>query len=280
MAISLYDIYINGLLRDFYLAEAAQPPPVNRFHYLMELQKKLTAKIIGMPRGERIKNLYVVVSPTVTAEHTKNTVRGAHPPCGASTPRIDEQAEEYIKAITAAGAGLAAIPGVGMVAIAVAGIVAYVVGMQNTYQAEASCVYSTVLVPACLSLDDLNVRAWVGESQNPLLNAERDPRNDGWAEWIHVDYPYLSEEVISLRLSNTESTICKFRLLVLGMRNWSHNRNIQFYFKAYWDAPTRNPCECLDFSLVSDLYKETLMSTFMDPDLLGRYVHEYAEESK
>jgi len=58
------------------------------------------------------------------------------------------------------------------------------------------------------------------------------------------------------------------KVLRVRLRNWNNCENLQLYFKAYWDAPYRNAgCErCTDFSMVSDLYRDTWLTGAIAPE--------------
>jgi hypothetical protein len=290
MAASLYDIYLHGMLEDLHVANAKVPPDPNRYKRLSDFQEKVRRRVASIPAGERLKNFYVSPSGVIAVEHTAHSVRGAQPPCGAGSVKIDQQAQEYMLAIGAIGASLAYFPAIGQVAVVISAITSYLIGIGNTYQTDANCGTAVTLVPSCInSVNELDIKVWVGENQNPTMNAQRDPNNDGFGEWLHVEKPYLHPDVVNIAVKDPEDPIggerkiCPFKLVLVRVRNWSHNRNQVVYFRAYWDAPMNNPgCQCIDFSQVSELYRDSILTGFIDtesPDM-ARYVREYIEQSQ
>lgn len=291
--ISLYDLYVNGMLNDLHYAQHPDPnnPPKTTLKEaqdaLERFQKNIEAKIAA---GGKLKNFYTFSSEVVTAYHTQSQVDTPYPNCGGNNPTLTDTAREVSAGLAAAGRALNAVPVYGQVLSLLstaASIAVKVFGA--TRQSNASCVDGIILVPSCLQENDLDVQVWVGQNQNPLANPKIDfPKDDNWWGYKHVDPPQLIPEPVTLKVPTTDPRYdahtrdCDFKILRVRLRNWNNCENLQLYFEASWDAPMTDECKsCADFGMMSKLYRGGWLFNILSEDKgrLTRYFMDQVENA-
>ena len=192
-----YDLYVNGMIEDLLRVEAGGPVPPDAPQTVAEAQKNLEdfnkrvqSKISATTgAGEFVKNLYVVASPVATAYHTEVPVDKEFPKCGSNYPKLDEIYEQVSKGLAAVSFGARTIPVYGTVASILVGVASIAVSaLGQRHQDNASCVTTLALVPSCLKLENLDIKVWVGQNQNPTANhLIENPKDDNW--WGQKPFP-------------------------------------------------------------------------------------------
>ena len=265
------------------------PPPLTLQRALGNLknfQTRMESKIRGTKDVGTLKKLFGVASTVVTAYHTDKQVDTDRPQCGADKPKLDEIYNDISDGLAFASAALTTVP-YGQVAAILAGVASVAVGaFGQRHQSHSNCAYAVALIPSCINdINQLRIDAWVGQNQNPMANGQVNVRGDNWWGYKHVDFPEIHPAPADFTIPSTDPEhpgvrVCRYNLLGVQLRNWNNCENLQLYFKAYWDAPMPANCdhECIDFSMVSELYRDSWLFEPLDENIQSALTRYYGDQ--
>lgn len=264
----LTNIYLEGAWQDYYAGDKAP---------LYELERAIDTSVAqSTATGQSLRFLYKISSDEIRVVRTPRRVSGAYPSCGAGTPQLGDDVTTYLLALEALAAGVDKALGTLYLAKFVASLVAYAVGEANLYQTEANCSNVCTLVPAQVPEKDLRVESYFRIEAGPWL--KRNAPSD-FGEWSHLEKPVVSQSTARLaikpndplRYKAADEKTCEMKMVCTRLRNWSAHREVSAKIEVSFDANPAYGKMCVDYTMLSDSVKDSVISAAMNRDRAKRY---------